>query len=100
MKKLVEDNRGNMLVFGVLFMFCVIVVYFILSYIVAPPLLESIIDVTKTYVDTEGGHSTGWMNTMMGNLRFWGVAVGFILLAVVIYPILLAIRRRWETQYR
>lgn len=99
MKKLREDRRGNALVFAVLFMFSAIVVYFIVAYIVAPPLLESIIDVTQTYVDTEGGHSTGWMNTMMGNLRFWGVAVGFILLAVVIYPILIAIRRRWETQY-
>lgn len=98
MKNMLEDNRGNVLVFAVLFMLGVIVVYYTLSHI-APLLLEPIIAVTQVYVDTEGGNSVGWMNIMLGNLRFWTVAVGFILFAVVVYPILIAIRRRWETQY-
>ena len=98
--KMLDDNRGSAAVFAVLFALFAITVYFIYAYIVAPPLFETIIDVTQTYVDKEGGNSIGWMNIMMGNLRFWAIAVGFIVFALMLYPIILMLRRRWETFYR
>ena len=103
MKKLIEDRNGQasgtLLIFSALFFICVIAVYYVYANIVAPPLLESMISMTQNFVDTEGGNSVGWMNIMLGNLRFWPVAVAFILLATAAYVIIGVVRRRHETFY-
>lgn len=103
MKKFIEDRSGQvsgtLIVVSALFFILVILVYYIYTNI-APLMLDPIISVTQTYVDAEGGHSVGWMSIMLNNLRFWPVAVAFILLAVAAYVIIGVVRRRHETFYR
>lgn len=103
MKKFIEDRSGQvsgtLIVVSALFFILVILVYYIYTNI-APLMLDPIISVTQTYVDAEGGNSVGWMSIMLSNLRFWPVAVAFILLAVAAYVIIGVVRRRHETFYR
>lgn len=97
-KGILENRNGNTVAIAIIMLIGVIVLYFI-ALTTLGPALSAIVHVTEDFKEANPSDNfDNWYDIMHGHLHWISTSTFMILLALVIYVFISAIRKQWETK--